>query len=155
MPFSWSTLDPKGVNQFVSNFNGEEVNKKEFSQRTGSITYSCEISENKGSIKKIWKFKMARFFQMVFNFPDGFKNVRIFPDHCHFPDDFKTIRMFPDAKPVWPNDLKHCSSCKSGHKVKVNEMIVNIMASKKIVKIMQFISYLLFALPISHILIIP
>ena len=76
------------------------------------------------------------------SFPDGFKTTRIFLDHFPFSgqfqncvdfsgwlaiDDFKTVRIFPYAKPAWPNDLKHWSSCKSEHKVKVNDMIIKII----------------------------
>ena len=122
--------------------------------------------------------KMSGFFQVIVNFLDDFKTVRIYPDNCQFSrrcqiflDDcqfsgrfqkcldfsrsFRIFWMFPDAKPVWPNDLKHCSSCKRGQKVKVNEMIIKIMARKNIVKIKQIIAYTLCAFLISDILIIP
>ena len=48
--------------------------------------------------------KLCGVFQMITKFRYDFKTVGIFPD------DFKTVGIFPDAKPVWPNDIKHCSS---------------------------------------------
>ena len=101
--------------------------------------------------------KLSRFFQIIANFLDGFKAVRIFPDHGRFSRGFQNcleVSRCKSSLTKWFEAL-HCSSCKSGQKVKVNEMIIKMMAREKIVKIMQIIAYLLCDFPFSDILIIP
>ena len=45
--------------------------------------------------------KLSGFFQMIVNFPDGFKNVRIFPDHSQFSGRFQNCPDFSGSLPIF------------------------------------------------------
>ena len=53
-------------------------------------------------------FKQSGFFQMISNFPDGFKTVRIFPDVCQFSGRFQNCPDFSRWLPIFQVFFQNC-----------------------------------------------